>query len=129
MKNNPARRSGILLLDKPTGITSARAVAVVRRALGKPKVGHLGTLDPFASGLLPLCIGEATKITPFLNTADKAYRGVIQLGLRTDTLDGTGEVLEWGIGRRAMLLVRESELRVALPDFYRGACRALAEAP
>lgn len=94
MKNNPARRSGILLLDKPTGITSARAVAVVRRALGKPKVGHLGTLDPFASGLLPLCIGEATKIAPFLNTADKAYRGVIQLGLRTDTLDGTGEVLE-----------------------------------
>jgi tRNA pseudouridine55 synthase len=94
MKNKPARRSGILLLDKPTGITSAKAVATVRHALGKPKVGHLGTLDPFASGLLPLCIGEATKIAPFLNTADKAYRGVLELGLLTDTLDGTGEVLE-----------------------------------
>lgn len=93
MKSKPARRSGILLLDKPTGITSATAVAKVRHALGKPKVGHLGTLDPFASGLLPLCIGEGTKIAPFLNTADKAYRGLLKLGLRTDTLDGTGEVL------------------------------------
>ncbi len=94
MKNNPARRSGILLLDKPTGVTSAKAVAIVRNAIGKPKVGHLGTLDPFASGLLPLCVGEATKIAPFLNTADKGYRGVLELGIRTDTLDGTGEVLE-----------------------------------
>ena len=94
MKSNPARRSGILLLDKPTGITSATAVAKIRHALGKPKVGHLGTLDPFASGLLPLCIGEGTKVPAFLNTADKAYRGLLQLGLRTDTLDGTGKVLE-----------------------------------
>lgn len=88
-----AEISGILLVEKPAGITSAHAVAIVKKALGGAKVGHLGTLDPFASGLLPLCIGEATKIAPYLNVADKAYVGVVKLGVRTDTLDGTGEVV------------------------------------
>jgi tRNA pseudouridine55 synthase len=85
--------SGILLVDKPVGITSARAVAKTKRALGGTKVGHLGTLDPFASGLLPLCIGEGTKVAQYLNLADKAYRGVIRLGVETDTLDRTGETV------------------------------------
>jgi tRNA pseudouridine55 synthase len=84
---------GILLVDKPSGISSARAVAVAKRALGGPKVGHLGTLDPLASGLLPLCIGQGTKVAPYLNVADKAYRGVIRLGIVTDTLDVTGEIV------------------------------------
>jgi len=84
---------GILLVDKPAGISSARAVALVKKALGGAKVGHLGTLDPFASGLLPLCLGEGTKIAPYLNVADKAYVGTVELGVRTDTLDGTGEVI------------------------------------
>jgi tRNA pseudouridine55 synthase len=84
---------GILLVEKPTGITSAAAVAVVKRALGGAKVGHLGTLDPFASGLLPMCIGEGTKIAPYLNVADKGYTGVLRLGVSTDTLDCTGEIL------------------------------------
>jgi tRNA pseudouridine55 synthase len=88
------RKGGILLLDKPPGITSARAVAVAKRSLGGPKVGHLGTLDPFASGLLPLCVGEGTKLAPYLNVAEKAYVGVVRLGLCTDTLDGTGRVLD-----------------------------------
>jgi tRNA pseudouridine55 synthase len=83
---------GILLIDKPAGITSAE---VVRRVKGSAsaKVGHLGTLDPFATGLLPLCLGEATKIAQFLNTADKRYEGVIQLGAATDTGDCTGQVV------------------------------------
>src|SRR5262245_5179916 len=81
--------NGILLIDKPDGITSAEAVRRVKRCVGV-KVGHLGTLDPFATGLLPLCLGEATKIAQFLNTADKRYTGVIQLGSATDTGDRTG---------------------------------------
>ena len=84
---------GILLVDKPEGITSAAAVAVVKKGLGGPKVGHLGTLDPFASGLLPMCLGEGTKIAPYLNTADKAYTGTVRLGHTTDTLDITGTEL------------------------------------
>ena len=97
---------GVLLVDKPVGITSARAVAVVKRRLGEsrmapgsgrkagPKVGHLGTLDPFASGLLPMCVGEGTKIAPYLNTLDKGYTGIVKLGVVTDTLDATGQVIE-----------------------------------
>ncbi len=84
---------GILLVDKPEGITSAEVVRRVKRRL-RSKTGHLGTLDPFASGLLPLCLGEGTKIAPFLNEADKAYEGTIRLGMRTDTGDRTGEAVE-----------------------------------
>jgi tRNA pseudouridine55 synthase len=80
---------GILLIDKPDGITSAEVVRRVKRQV-KVKVGHLGTLDPFATGLLPLCLGEATKIAQFLNTADKRYEGLIELGAATDTGDRTG---------------------------------------
>lgn len=83
--------TGILLLDKPEGMTSADVVRRVKRRLPPgTKVGHLGTLDPFATGLLPLCLGEATKIAQFLNTADKAYAGRIRLGWATDTGDRTG---------------------------------------
>jgi tRNA pseudouridine55 synthase len=80
---------GILLIDKPAGISSADVVRQIKRRAGV-KVGHLGTLDPFATGVLPLCLGEATKIAQFLNTADKRYEGVIQLGWATDTGDRTG---------------------------------------
>lgn len=83
--------TGILLIDKPEGMTSADVVRRVKRRLPRgTKVGHLGTLDPFATGLLPLCLGEATKIAQFLNTADKAYEGRIRLGWATDTGDRTG---------------------------------------
>lgn len=82
--------NGILLIDKPEGITSAEVVRRAKRRVAV-KVGHLGTLDPFATGLLPLCLGEATKIAQFLNTADKRYEGVIQLGCATDTGDRTGQ--------------------------------------
>ncbi len=83
---------GILLVDKPEGLTSAEVVRRVKRWT-KSKTGHLGTLDPFASGVLPLCLGEGTKIAAFLNQADKEYTGVVRLGARTDTGDLTGTVV------------------------------------
>ena len=82
---------GLLLIDKPEGITSADVVRVVKRQL-RCKTGHLGTLDPFASGVLPVCLGEGTKIAQFLNTADKEYTGRIRLGRETDSGDLTGSV-------------------------------------
>jgi tRNA pseudouridine55 synthase len=69
-------------------------VREIKRRLGVAKVGHLGTLDPFATGLLPVCLGEGAKIVPFLNQEDKAYTGTIRLGVATDTLDPTGRVTE-----------------------------------
>lgn len=84
---------GLLIVDKPAGITSAEVVRVAKRRL-RCKTGHLGTLDPFATGVLPLCLGAATKIAQFLNTADKAYTGTICLGVRTDTGDLTGAVID-----------------------------------
>lgn len=85
--------SGILLVDKPEGPSSARVVADVKRITGARKVGHLGTLDPFASGLLPLAINEGTKIAQHFLDADKGYTGAITLGMETDTQDRTGQVL------------------------------------
>ncbi len=92
MRGDKLVSGGVLLVDKPSGISSAAAVSVVKRVLGRPKIGHLGTLDPFASGLLPLCVGEGTKLAPYLNSADKHYRGVLRLGVTSDTLDRTGVI-------------------------------------
>jgi tRNA pseudouridine55 synthase len=82
---------GLLIVDKPEGMTSADVVRIIKRRVGS-KTGHLGTLDPFASGVLPVCIGEGTKIAQFLNIADKEYTGLIGLGQETDTGDPTGTV-------------------------------------
>lgn len=85
--------TGVLLVDKPTGITSADVVRRLKRRLGRrTKIGHVGTLDPFASGLLPLCVGEATKVARYLAGDVKVYEGTIELGRETDTLDPTGTV-------------------------------------
>jgi len=84
--------NGILLVDKPEGLTSAEVVRVVKKTLAVKKIGHLGTLDPFASGLLPLCLGTGTKIAQFLLAERKTYPGTIQLGIETDTLDRTGTI-------------------------------------
>jgi tRNA pseudouridine55 synthase len=94
MTANRPPLDGILLIDKPAGLTSAGVVRDVKRRLGGRKVGHLGTLDPFATGLLPLAVGEGAKIVPFLNREEKAYRGTIALGRATDTLDLTGRTTE-----------------------------------
>jgi tRNA pseudouridine55 synthase len=84
--------NGILLIDKPEGLSSAAVVRLVKKAFALEKIGHLGTLDPFASGLLPLCLGTGTKIAQFLIAERKAYTGTIRLGIETDTLDVTGAV-------------------------------------
>ncbi len=83
---------GILLLDKPVGMTSNRALQEAKRLLSARKAGHTGSLDPLASGLLPLCFGEATKFSRFLLDADKRYLGVVKLGVSTTTYDGEGDV-------------------------------------
>lgn len=85
--------NGILLVDKPAGPTSADVIRALKKNLGrKTKIGHLGTLDPFASGLLPVCLGTGTKIAQFLLIERKSYTGTIRLGSETDTLDATGTV-------------------------------------
>jgi len=83
---------GVLLLDKPAGYSSTRALARARRLIGAEKGGHTGTLDPFATGLLPLVMGEATKFSRFLIDARKAYDAVLALGVETSTGDPEGEV-------------------------------------
>jgi tRNA pseudouridine55 synthase len=86
-------RSGVLVVDKGRGATSFDVVAVARRRLGVRRVGHAGTLDPDATGVLPILIGEATKLTPYLVDQDKEYRATIRFGMTTDTHDVSGRVL------------------------------------
>ncbi|MDH5300065.1 MAG: tRNA pseudouridine(55) synthase TruB [Gammaproteobacteria bacterium] len=85
--------NGILLLDKPIGETSNRSLQRAKRLFDAAKAGHTGSLDPLASGLLPLCFGEATKVSAFLLDADKAYRCEAKLGVVTNTGDADGEVI------------------------------------
>jgi len=85
---------GVLLLDKPAGISSTQALAKAKWLLNAEKAGHTGTLDPFATGLLPLCFGEATKYASDLLDADKSYEATVHLGVTTSTGDTEGEVLE-----------------------------------
>jgi tRNA pseudouridine55 synthase len=85
---------GLLLLNKPAGLTSNRALQKVKRLLGASKAGHTGSLDPAATGMLPLCFGEATKVCAYLLNADKTYRVSAKLGEKTDTADSDGQVIE-----------------------------------
>jgi tRNA pseudouridine55 synthase len=84
---------GVLVVDKPAGPTSHDIVARVRRALGVLRAGHTGTLDPFATGVLPVCVGKATRLARFLSAGDKVYQAGVRLGFATDTDDLTGEPL------------------------------------
>jgi tRNA pseudouridine55 synthase len=84
---------GVLLLDKPSGISSNAALQRARRALDAQKAGHTGTLDPLAAGLLPICLGEATKFAQFLLDAHKRYRATVRFGITTNTLDAEGDVV------------------------------------
>ena len=84
---------GIILVDKPSGITSAEVVRRIKAKVKPARVGHLGTLDPFATGVLPIMVGEGTKLAPMLEGGDKVYEGVIKLGAETDTLDRDGKVV------------------------------------
>jgi tRNA pseudouridine55 synthase len=85
---------GILLLDKPQGISSNAALQTVKRLFHAAKAGHTGALDPLATGMLPLCFGEATKFSQFLLDSDKGYRVIGKFGKRTDSGDSTGEIIE-----------------------------------
>jgi len=86
--------NGVVVIDKPSGRTSRAVVEEVKRVLGIRKAGHTGTLDPMATGVLPVCLGEATKLVQFLALDDKEYRATLLLGVRTDTLDTEGAILE-----------------------------------
>ena len=86
----PDRLDGVLIIDKPKGPTSHDVVAKLRRALGTREIGHAGTLDPMATGVLVVCVGEATKLSPYLTASDKAYEATIALGVETDSLDAEG---------------------------------------
>ena len=108
----PPRRAidGVLLLDKAVGISSNHALQAVRRLFGAAKAGHTGTLDPLASGLLPVCFGEATKFSGELLDADKRYLATVQLGITTDTADAEGRILE---RRRVSVTLPEVEAVLA----------------
>jgi len=105
--------SGILLLDKPVAITSNDALQRVKRIYQAAKAGHTGSLDPLADGLLPVCLGAATKLSAFLLDADKKYRVRARLGVTTTTADAEGEVLE----ERPAEHVTEEAVRSVLPRF------------
>lgn len=105
-----ARLSGIVLLDKPRGISSNQALQQVRRLFGADKGGHTGSLDPLATGLLPICLGEATKIAGLLLGSRKAYETEALLGLTTSTDDSEGEVLQ----RRPVPSLDDERIRVEL---------------
>ena len=85
--------NGFLLIDKPKGVTSANCVYQLRKFLGIKKIGHCGTLDPLATGLLPICLGEATKFSSFTTDLDKTYEVEIKFGIETDTGDIDGEII------------------------------------
>ena len=104
--------NGIVIIDKPQGWTSMDVCAKLRGILHEKRVGHAGTLDPMATGVLPVFVGQATKAVSFAEGGQKVYEAVLQLGLVTDTQDTTGETLE----KRAVT-VTEDEVRAALPRF------------
>ena len=110
MKGDAAPLCGILLLDKPLGLSSNAALQRVRSLLGRPKAGHTGSLDPLATGMLPICIGDATKLAGELLAGRKAYSFEMRLGERTDTGDGEGQVIE----RAAIPLLSPAVVEAAL---------------
>ncbi|HEY0439037.1 MAG TPA: tRNA pseudouridine(55) synthase TruB [Xanthobacteraceae bacterium] len=103
---------GWLVLDKPTGMTSTHAVAVVKRAFAAKKAGHAGTLDPLASGVLPIALGEATKTVPFVMDGRKTYRFTVRWGVETDTDDAEGKPIATSDARPDA-----DAIRAALPAF------------
>lgn len=101
---------GVVVLDKPAGLTSQQAVSRVRASMRLDKLGHAGTLDPFATGVLPLLVNSATRVATLLTGDDKHYEGVMRLGVTTDTLDPTGEILS----EQSLDGVSEEQVRDAL---------------
>ena len=104
---------GILLLDKPTGITSNKALQDIKYTLQAKKAGHTGSLDPLATGLLPLCFGEATKISQYLLESDKTYEVTAKLGVKTDSADSDGNVVE----EQVVPQLTESQIQTVIDSF------------
>lgn len=105
--------TGILIVDKPSGISSNRVLQITKRWFQANKAGHTGTLDPLASGVLPVCLGEATKLSTYLLDADKRYQVTCQLGIATNSGDSDGEV----IGEKPLPDFNETSLTALLQDF------------
>ncbi|MGH8502270.1 MAG: tRNA pseudouridine(55) synthase TruB [Gammaproteobacteria bacterium] len=105
--------NGLLLLDKPAGLTSNQALQSVKRIFNARKAGHTGSLDPLATGLLIICLGEATKISAYLLDADKHYRTTCRLGIKTSTADADGEIIE----RRAVPAFSPAQVEEVLQRF------------
>ena len=112
--------NGILVLDKPAGDSSNRALQVAKRLYGAAKAGHTGSLDPLATGVLPLCFGEATKFSQYLLDADKGYQSTFVLGRETDTADAEGETL----AESSAAAVTQAQVEAAMADL-RGAIEQL----
>jgi tRNA pseudouridine55 synthase len=104
--------TGVLVLDKPAGMTSFHAVSILRRLTGERKIGHTGTLDPMATGVLPMLLGRATRAVPFLADRLKTYEADFAFGTETDTLDSTGKVL-----KQENTPVSREKLLAVLPQF------------
>ena len=113
MKSLTADPDGVLLVDKAEGMTSHDVVALARKKLGTRKIGHCGTLDPIATGLLLLTVGRGTKVQDLLMSEDKEYAGTFVLGLTTDTQDCQGEVIQ----QRPVPLLDENQIRSAFEKF------------
>jgi len=107
------RVTGLVLLDKPRGLTSNAALQRVKRLFRARKAGHTGSLDPLADGMLPICLGQATKISGYLLGADKLYRTTARFGIRTDTADADGQTIE----ESPVTTVGRSVLEAALEGF------------
>ncbi|MGD0397658.1 MAG: tRNA pseudouridine(55) synthase TruB [Syntrophobacteraceae bacterium] len=107
---------GVLILDKPEGLTSARAAAKIKKLLTPRKIGHTGTLDPFATGVLVLCLNEATRAADQITKLNKVYKSTLRFGIETDSLDRTGKVT-----RQSALTFCEKDLIEVLQTFS-GAC-------
>ena len=104
--------NGMVLINKPQDFTSFDVVAVMRKILGTKKIGHTGTLDPMATGVLPLMVGKATRLCDRLPNENKAYKATVQLGLTTDTLDITGTVLS-----QTQSQITRNQVEALLPRF------------
>ena len=113
MKKKPSEHNGVVLIDKPAGMTSHDVVDLVRRLFGTRRVGHTGTLDPDATGVLVLCLGYATRIAEYLSAGRKTYCTEIRFGIETDTEDTSGKIIR----ETSALHLTQSDLETVLPQF------------
>ena len=120
------RIDGVVLLDKPAGMSSQGAVTAVKRALNADKAGHTGTLDPMATGLLPICLGEATKYSQDLLEANKTYIARVKFGIRTDTGDAEGQVIE---EKPLPVFANEADLKQSLDALLPKFTGAISQVP